>query len=218
MPIVNSKRADLQPLQQKGFTQQDLKAVYFNTNETEKTDGLNGAVTVYRRDKKVCASRSFAENVTGSQLDVAGKLVTGDDRALSAAVKTDVNGFSYNNLGLIYNLETRKIVDSLAVVPIDLDENGKIDASEEIYATLDDVLDYLGSTGSTRIPQDDVNTVLNKNTASKNVLDFVNWVITTGQQYNRSFGFLNLSSNAVEQEKQLLASLAKTGTGVITKK
>jgi phosphate transport system substrate-binding protein len=93
LPIANSKRSDLKTLQQKGFTQQDLKNIYFNAQQN-KTDGLSEPVTIYRRDKNVCASRSFAENVTGKQLDVAGELVNGDDRALSNAVKNDVNGIS----------------------------------------------------------------------------------------------------------------------------
>src|SRR3954469_14554461 len=32
LPIVNSQRSDLQTLQQKGFTQTDLKNIYFNQN------------------------------------------------------------------------------------------------------------------------------------------------------------------------------------------
>jgi hypothetical protein len=39
---------------------------------------------------------------------------------LSAAVKNDVNGISYNNLALIYDLQTRKVADSIAVIPVDL--------------------------------------------------------------------------------------------------
>ena len=205
LPIVNSKRSDLKALQQKGFTKEDLKNVYFNTdnNSPEIFD-------VYRRDKKVCASRSFAENVTGEQLDIAGTLVNGDDRALSAAVKNDVNGISYNNLGLIYNLQTRKVADSIAVIPIDLNDNGKIDANENIYATLDDVLNFLGTSNNSIIPQDNVNIVINKKTISKNSIDFLNWIITNGQQYNRAFGFLNLDKTVVDQDQLLLALILKS--------
>jgi phosphate transport system substrate-binding protein len=206
LPIANIKRKDLQALQQKGFTQQDLQNIYFNAQN--KTDGLSEPVTVYRRDKKVCASRSFSENVTGKQLDVAGELVNGDDRALSAAVKNDVNGISYNNLSLIYNLKTRKVADSIAVIPIDLNGNGKIDADENIYATLDDVLNFLSASNNNIIPQDNVNIVINKTTVSKNALDFISWIITQGQQYNQSSGFLSLDKTVVLQEQKLLSSLA----------
>jgi phosphate transport system substrate-binding protein len=164
---------------------------------------------VYRRDKKVCASRSFAENVTGAQLDVAGALVNGDDRALSAAVKNDVNGISYNNLALIYDLQTRKVADSIAIIPIDLNENGKIDENEKIYETLDDVLTYLSTSTKNIIPQDNVNIVINRRTVSRNALDFIEWILTQGEQYNRNYGFLNLDKTVVLQQQQLLSSLIK---------
>ena len=206
LPIANSNRKDLQALQQKGFTQQDIKNIYFNAQQN-KTDGLSEPVTIYRRDKKVCASRSFAENVTGNQLDVAGTLVNGDDRALSAAVKNDVNGISYNNLGLIYNLKTRKVADSIAIIPIDLNENGIIDSNEKIYTTLDDVLNFLSTSNNNSIPQDNVNVVINKKTISKNAVDFLNWIITQGQQYNRAYGFLSLDKTVIVGEQKLLNSL-----------
>jgi len=142
-------------------------------------------------------------------LDVAGTLVNGDDRALSAAVKNDVTGVSYNNLGLIYNLQTRKVADSIAIIPIDLNENGRIDDNEKIYATLDDVLNYLSTSSANIIPQDNVNIVINRKTISRNALEFIGWIITQGQQFNQSYGFLSLDKTVVIQQQQLLNSLAK---------
>jgi len=202
LPIVNSNRSDLKKLQQKGFTKGDLQKIYFSQDETN-------SFHVYRRDKNVCASRSFAENVTGKQLDVAGELVNGDDRALSNAVKYDVNGISYNNLSLIYNLKTRKVADSIAIIPIDLNGNGKIDADENIYATLDDVLNFLSTSNNNIIPQDNVNIVINRNTITKPALDFINWIITQGQQYDRAFGFLNLDKTIAQEEQQQITALIK---------
>ncbi|WP_018614728.1 hypothetical protein [Segetibacter koreensis] len=212
MPIVNNKRTDLQLLQKKGFTQNDLKKAYFNRDEKKEKSLFSYPVVVYKRDKNVCASRSFAENVTGSQTDVSGIFVSGDDRALSAALRQDVNGISYNNLGLVYNLQTRKVADGIAIVPIDLNENGTIDADENIYATLDDVLNYFSTTDNTVIPHDNVNVVFNKNTISKNSLDFINWIITTGQEYNRRYGFLNLDKSVAANESQVVNGLKKDKT------
>ena len=207
LPVVNSNRSDLKALQAKGFTKEDLQDVYFKRSQ-QKNDIFHTAANVYRRDKNVCASRSFSENITGIQSDVAGTLVNGDDQALLASVKKDVNGISYNNLGFVYNLKTRKVADSIAVIPIDLNENGKIDANENTYGNLDDVLNYLSKTKDKNIPQDDVNIVINKNKISKEAVDFLSWIISQGQQYNHSFGFLNLDKSVVEKEQQVLQGLA----------
>ena len=217
LPIVNSNRIDLKHLQQKGFTQQDLKNIFFADKEN-KTDGLNNPFTIYKRNKKVCASRSFAENVTGSQLEIYGVGVTGDDRSLSAAVKNDLNGISYNNLGLVYNIQTRKVADSIAVIPIDINENGAIDSDEKNYSTLDSVLDFLYKTKSTKIPQENVNVVFNKNNPNKAAIDFLKWIITEGQQYNRVYGFLNLDKSVAREEQAFLNTILKNNNNTVSVK
>ncbi|HRH51271.1 MAG TPA: hypothetical protein PLP23_21140 [Panacibacter sp.] len=205
LPIVNSYRPGLKDLQQKGFTQTDMGNIYFNPN-AGNTAG--DSFTVYKRDKNVCATRSFTENVTGTQEDMKGKFVTGDDRALSAAVKNDVNGISYNNLGLVYNIQTRKIADSISIVPIDLNGNGVIDKEENNYATLDAVLDLINATHTNKIPQENVNIVFKKNSISKTALSFLQWIITEGQQYNRTYGFMDLDKNIAADEQAFLATVA----------
>jgi phosphate transport system substrate-binding protein len=203
LPIVNSNRPDLAALQQKGFKQSDLATIFFS-EEQNKTDGLNSPVTIYKRDKNVCATRSFTESIIGKQATMYGTSVTGDDRALSVAVKNDLTGISYNNLGLVYNITTRKVADSIAIIPIDLNENGTIDNNENNYATLDNLLDFIDKTNNNKIPQEYVNVVFNKKKINKNTLAFLQWIITEGQQYNRQFGFLNLDASVVLQQRHLL--------------
>ncbi len=202
LPIVNSSYPDLAALQQKGFTPADLKRTFF-TATTNNAASFN----VYRRDKNVCASRSFSEKVTGRQQDITGTMVNGDDRALSAAVKGDIHGISYNNLGLVYDLKTRKVADSIAIIPIDLDENGHIDGGENFYGTLDDILKFLREDGSELIPQDDVNIVFNTATVSKEALGFLQWIITSGQEFNNAYGLLKLNATVSADQQARIEAL-----------
>jgi len=204
LPIVNAYRPDLKTLQQKGLTQQDLQKIFFSAQN--KSDQQSNAFNAYKRDKNVCATRSFSENITGLQQDIYGTTVTGDDRALSAAVVNDINGISYNNLGLVYNIQTRKVADGIAIVPIDINENGIVDEDENHYTTIDDLLDFIAQSGTSKIPQENVNVVLNKNKINKDILDFLQWIITDGQQYNRQYGFMSLGNNVVLQELHLLTA------------
>jgi phosphate transport system substrate-binding protein len=208
LPIVNSNRVDLKRLQQKGFTQRDLKNIFFADKEN-KTDVWNNPFTIYKRNKEVCASRSFAENVTGAQQEIYGVGVTGDDRSLSAAVRNDLTGISYNNLGFIYNIQTRKVADSITVIPIDINENGVIDHNEKKYTTLDDILDFIYQPKSPKIPQENVNVVFNKNIPDKAAIDFLKWIITEGQQYNRAYGFLDLGKSVALKEYVFLNTILK---------
>lgn len=207
LPVVNSARPDLNTLAGKGFTEATFRQIYF-TDTSTGVKGFNSPYTVYKRQKAACSSVAFANHFGGEHKDIKGTGVAGDDQDLLEAVKTDVNAVSHNSLGIIYDIETRKVNDSIAIVPIDLNENGKIDAEEKIYATLDGVVSFVEKTNHPKIPTENVNVIFSATKNHQLVTDFLTWVITKGQQFNHQFGLLNLSASTVQQEQALLTKTA----------
>jgi hypothetical protein len=69
LPIINDKRPDLEVLQQNGFSQNDMAIIFFSL-DASKTDAYKSPVNIYKRDKNVCATRSFSESITGKKQDV----------------------------------------------------------------------------------------------------------------------------------------------------
>ena len=191
LPVVNSNRPDVAELQAKGFDNAHFKKVYFgdNVNTSLASDAI---FTVYKRKQPACASQSFANHFGSQQNDIKGIGVVGDDKDLLSAVKQDKNGISYNNLGFIYDLRTRKLVDSIAIVPIDFNENGRIDKDENIYGSLDYVIGYAEKTNNPKLLIENVHVLFNKENTKKEVTSFLQWVLTEGQKYNHAYGFLNL--------------------------
>lgn len=208
LPIANSQRPGLKELQAKGFTEADFKKVYFE-QEHGKTPVGSHPITVYKREKPACAAKSFATHYGSDPNSAPGVGVKGDDSDLTASVKKDPNGLSYNNLGFIYDLKTRKIQEGLAIIPLDLNENGKVDANEQIYGSLDEVIGFVEKTENHKIPFDNVNVVFDKN--SKNVAAgiFLQWVLTEGQQFNHEFGFLNQQNTVLSKQKEIVAGVFK---------
>jgi phosphate transport system substrate-binding protein len=207
LPVVSSRRPDVAALQAKGFDDSAFRQVYFSGRQ-ESIPSLY-TFTVYKRQQPACASIAFANHFGSEQQDIKGKGVTGDDRDLLAAVKRDPSGISYNNLGFLYDLATRKPVDSIAIIPIDLNENGRTDADENIYASLDEVLGFIERTHHPRIPLENVNVLIRKNNPDGEVTAFLQWVLSTGQQYNHAYGFINLDGSVARSEVQALAVLNK---------
>lgn len=205
LPIVNSNRKDLALLQERGFTEEAFRQVYFTEAPGGKPNISTNTFTVYTRDKPVCASKAFANHFGNLPADIHGVGINGDDHTLLNAVKKDSNGISYNNLGFIYDLQSRKVVDSIAVVPIDINGNGKIDAQEKIYSTLDDIVSYAQKTNSSKLVIENVNVIINKNT-SPAIKDFLLWILKQGQQYNRLYGFLQLNESALEDQLAFLSA------------
>ena len=209
LPIANSKRPGLKELQAKGFTENDLKKIYFTGEATDKVTAKNFPLVIYRRDKPACAAKSFATHYGSDPNKALGVGVKGDDRNLSVFVKKDVNGLSYNNLGFVYDIFTRKVADSLAVIPLDLNENGRIDPNEQIYGTLDEVIAFIEQTNNKKIPFDNVNVVFDKKPKNPSAGLFLRWVLTEGQKFNHEYGFINQEQTVLSRQREIVAGSFK---------
>ena len=145
---------------------------------------------MYTRASAACASISFADHFGNTWEAIRGKGISGDDKYLLSAVLKDTNGLSYNNLGYLYNLQTRKPIEGIVLLPIDINQNGRLDQEEKIYANLDQVIAYLENNPDEKgIPKAYVNFVFDKNKNRDALQPFLNWVLTEGQKYNHEFGF-----------------------------
>ncbi len=204
LSVVNSARPDINTVTRKGFTDVAFRQIYF-TDTTAGANGFNSPFTVYKRQKAACSSVAFANHFGSEHEDIKGRAVAGDDQDLLEAVKADVNAVSHNSLGIIYNIQTRKVNDSIAIMPIDLNENGKIDADEKIYSTLDGVLSFVEKTNHPKIPTENVNVIFSATKNHQQVTDFLSWIITKGRQFNHHFGLLNLSASSTKESQNLLA-------------
>lgn len=211
LPVVNSQRSDLKQLQQTGVTGNTLRQIFFKSNHQGSADNGNEWI-VYKREKPSCSSIAFANYFGNEQKDIQGIPVPGDDRDLLAVVKKNRQAISYNSPGIIYNIKDRNVADSVAIVPIDLNNNGVIDPGENIYNTLDDLVGYAEKTNDPSIPIDEVHAIYS-NIAGKEVTEFLKWILAKGQQFNHEYGFLNLDANEIQsQERQLGATTFRSCT------
>ena len=198
MPIANAKSPLVPYYKNKGLQEKDINELFFTDNSTKDKNYV-----VYTREKKSCAPISFAAYYGHSFLELSGVKVPGDDKDLLKALKKDSLGVSYNNLGYVYNVRTRKLEEGIAVLPLDLNHNGKIDSDENYYATLDEVIKKYENTQSKLLATEDVNIIYSKTSPTPNITVFLNWVLNEGQKYNHEVGFLNF--NASELNKQKIA-------------
>lgn len=190
LPVVNSHRSDVAALQAKGFTEADVRQIYFgNVNNSDPIPG-DYHFAVYKREKPACASRAFANHFGNEQKDIKGVGVKGDDKDLLEAVIRDTNGISYNNLGFLYDLRTRKPVDGVAIIPLDLDGNGKVDPGENIYGDLDQVIAFAEKANNRQLLVENVHVIFSATNPNTALAGFLQWILTEGQKYDHAYGFL----------------------------
>jgi phosphate transport system substrate-binding protein len=207
VPVANSERKDLAALQARGFTDKDFNDLYFKSEKPHVFASANAQpITLYTREKPACAAITFAKHFGNEASAIKGIGVKGDDQDLASAVKDDVNGLSFNNLGFVYDVTTRKVTSGLAVIPLDLNENGKVDAEEQVYGTLDELIAFIEKTNHPKFVTENVNAVFNKTTTNQATGIFLMWVLTKGQQFNHDLGFINQENTSLDQQRTTIAA------------
>ncbi|HEY9047442.1 MAG TPA: hypothetical protein VIN08_16160 [Ohtaekwangia sp.] len=211
LPVANSKRPDLVAVQAKGLTEKDIQSLYFSPATPDLFGSAQAAspITRYTREKPACAAKTFAKHYGNDAATLQGNGVQGDDKDLANAVREDIYGISFNNLGFVYDLNTRKVADGLAVIPLDLNENGKTDKNENIYSSVDDVIRYIEKTNHARFVTERVNFIFSKSSPNAAAGIFLNWVLAKGQRFNHTLGFLELENKTLAEQKVIAASAFK---------
>ncbi len=193
VPIINANNPAWEELSTKGISKKDFLEIYFGGQKTPQSFSLkkNQQVPIKVYSRGACASATFT-NKFGKQIkdlnNVGGKI--DDDEILLEKVKADSFAIAYNNLGFVYNLASRNQKDGIRVIPIDLNANGKIDADENVYENLDQLIGFVEHKQTDLPPTGDV-TFIYKNTKPE-VEAFVNWIIKKGYTFNHEYGFLQL--------------------------
>lgn len=215
LPFANSKNPAVGQWQKKGIKEKDLKKIYFKkydpytTQEQESKEKAKDKnayhPVVYTRAQKACAPIAFASHYGFEQDDILGKPIGGDDKHLITAVERDSNGISYNNLNLLYDANTRLVKKNLSIIPLDLNENGRLESEENFYEKLDDVITKLETSKIPEIPLEYVNILYSTQTIENNanVVLFLEWVFAAGQKYNHQLGFLEFEAGSLEKQKEI---------------
>lgn len=202
VPIINEKNPAWNELQKRGLSKNDFQKIYFRGDEQQNTFALNSGVNVPIRvyTRGACASATFSKHF-GKQINDLTNLDTkiADDKVLLQDVLNDSLGVAYNNLGFVYDLQTRKQKLGLRVVPVDLNANGKIDPDEDFYDSLDQLINKLENAYVDLPPVGKMVFVYKEDRPE--VKAFVNWVLNKGQQYNHALGFLENVQKSTAQVK-----------------
>lgn len=158
-------------------------------------------VQVYTRSDSCGAAETWAKYLNNKkQEDLKGVGVYGDP-GLAEAVKKDPLGIGYNNLNYAYDAKTGLPVSGLFVVPIDVNENGKIDPEEDLK-TKRKVIKAIVAGVYPSPPARDLY-LLTKGKFKGLSKEFVRWILADGQKYVEEVGYIKLS------DKQISESLKK---------
>jgi ABC-type phosphate transport system substrate-binding protein len=161
----------------------------------QNTDSIN----VYTRSDACGAAQTWAQYLGDyAQEDLLGTAVYGDP-GLAEAVKRDPTGIGYNNIGYAYDMNTGKPVEGLMIVPLDQNENGRIDPDEDVYATKKMLIEAIAAGHYPSPPARDLNLVAH-NEFKGISREFVRWTMTEGQRFVDEAGYIALPQEQIDEE------------------
>lgn len=197
---VSNKNPSLNELKQKGMKKQQFIDLWINNTQISWGE-LTGSssterVNVYTRSDSCGAADTWAKYLGGAQENLKGIGVYGDP-GIAEAVNKDSLGIGYNNLNYAYDLKTGLPVEGLYVVPIDVNENGKIDPEEDV-STKAKALKAINSGVYPSPPARDLY-LITKDSFKGVTKEFVNWILTEGQKYVDSSGYIKLQDSKIKE-------------------
>jgi phosphate transport system substrate-binding protein len=157
-------------------------------------------IHVYTRSDACGAAEMWAKYYGKKQEDLLGVGVFGDP-GLAQVVKKDPLGIGFNNIGYAYDATTKKPVKGLKIVPLDLNNNGKIDTDENFYDSMNDLITAIASGKYPSPPARELYFVLKGNPKNNKVLtEFIRWVLTGGQKFVYEAGYIELPKEKIAAE------------------
>jgi len=215
--IVNANNPVLAGLLANGLSQPTLQGIFIYGNVTTWGQATNNPLSpvnkidVYTRSDSSGLADTWAKYLGKTQDDLLGVGVYGDPGMIQA-IESDPIGIGYANLAFAYDNSTAKQVSGIVVVPIDFNNNGRIDANENFYGNLTS-LDSAIATGAFPTPPAMNLFLVTKGKPTGATLAFIVWILTAGQQYVPKTGLVALPSPVLSQELfQLQNSSTSTAT------
>jgi len=202
VPTFNTANPDAAALLAKGVKRDQFLKIFVSggiTNWNQVAGKASVPIHIYTRSDAAGAAETWAKYFNKKQEDLLGVAVYGDP-GLAQAVKKDPTAIGYNNIAYLYDLKTRKQVDGVHALPIDVNGNGKIDADENFYGTIDQLTDAIASGKYPSPPARNLGFLFKGKPKKKELVEFVKYVLTTGQKFVDENGYIALSPAKIQEE------------------
>lgn len=207
IPVMNASNPFLRVVLTKGITRESATNIwitgsYKTWSQAFGTSG-NVPIHVYTRSDACGAGEVWAKFFSKKQEDLLGSGVYGDP-GLALAVKKDPIGIGYNNIGYAYDSKTKKQLDGIRVIPLDINKDGKITPDEDFYDSLNDLIAAIASGKYPSPPARNLYFVTKGKPQNEIVITFLKWVLNEGQKYVNEAGYITISKPEITSELKKL--------------
>lgn len=186
---INANNPAYRQFLKTGLSKEQAIAIWEDKEIT--LDNGKAKLHVYTRSDACGAAETWAAFLDKKQEDLKGTGVFGDP-GVAETLQKDVNGIGFNNIGYAYNDKTHKPTKGIAIVPIDVNGNGKLDEDEKFYDNLDELMEAIAKGKYPSPPARNLYLVTAGSPKNPVVKEFLKYVRTKGQKLNGPAGFVHI--------------------------
>lgn len=203
VPTISAQHPSLNELLKKGMKRSAFMDLWV-TGQSKTWGQVAGIkssapVHVFTRSDASGAGETWAKYLGKKQEDLLGVGVFGDP-GLAMAVKKDPVAIGYNNIVYVFDATTKRQTNGVRIVPLDLNNNGTIDADENIYDTVTMLADAISNGKYPSPPSRDLYLVMKGKPSNPAVVALIRFILKEGQQYVREAGYINLPAAKIQAE------------------
>ena len=203
--IINSKNPWLKEILARGFTQAELVKIFTSDKPLKWNDFIKTAeakpINTYDRADNSGAAEVLANFLFCTQDDLIGKGCEGDPGMIKS-ISEDIYGLGFCNLNFAFDGKMKNRIPEIQILPIDMNNNGKVDKKEEIALNL---LDFERNVWAGKYPRclcRHLYLATLEKPVDPVVIEFLKFTQTHGQEIVTTSGLCKL--NTIEIENNIL--------------
>jgi phosphate transport system substrate-binding protein len=202
VPTASGRNPFKKDLQKKGLSRDIFIKVWITGQAQTWNDvlgnGAGQAVHVFTRSDACGAAETWAAFLGKKQEDLLGVAVYGDP-GLADAVIRDPLAVGFNNINYAFDASTKKPLEGIIVIPVDLNNNGRVDPEENFMSTRDEITAAIKRGAYPSPPARDLYFVTKGRPEKSLVREFIRWILTKGQVFVPDTGYIPLEPQKLNQ-------------------
>lgn len=202
IPTINANNPNLKDIKRIGLKKDIALKLWSGEIKTwGQVLGTSSKVPVYvfTRSDACGAAETWAAWFGKKQEDLGGTAVFGDP-GVAAAVQKEKVSIGYNNIAYAYDQKTKRPYAGIEIIPLDVNNNGKIDKEENFYTSTSTLIRAIASNKYPSPPARNLYLVSNGRPTKPAVIEFLKYVLSTGQKYANETGYIGLSKSTLLKE------------------
>jgi len=210
VPIVNTGNPLMNELNGKGVSRDMLINLFLEPSSqswgTLLKNNQDVPVHLYLSNDKIVISS--LEQYLGISV---GNIASEDELKLLSDLRNDPNAMGFCRLTSVLDFETQKLSEGVCLLPIDKNNNGKLDYIENFYSNPDEFLRAVWIGKYPKALSNEIFAMSGSQPSDAAQVAFLKWIITNGQQFLAGYGMSGLVYSEVQSK------LDRLNEGIITK-